>query len=279
LNAVRKHLSRIKGGQLARLAQPAFLGALILSDVVGDPLDVIASGPTAPDPSTYEDAWNVLEKRGLLDQVPRAVWQHLREGRDGTRPETPKPGDPLFSGVVNVVVGSCLLAAEAAAQAARERCYETLLLTTFVEGEAREVARVAAALAKGVMTHGHPVAPPACLIWGGETTVTVRGNGKGGRNQELALAAAIALEGIPEVTVLALATDGSDGPTDSGGATVDGATASAIRAAGIDPVRSLLENDSYPALDAVGALVRTGPTGTNVNDLLVILAGTPGSKG
>jgi hydroxypyruvate reductase len=279
LNAVRKHLSRLKGGQLARLAWPARLGALILSDVVGDPLDVIASGPTSPDPSTFDDAWDVLERRGLLEAVPEAVGRHLRVGREGGRTETPKPGDPVFEQVVNVVVGSCVRAAEAAARAAAERSYNTLVLTTFVEGEAREVAKVAAALAKGVLAHGHPAPQPACLIWGGETTVTVKGNGKGGRNQELALAAALALDGVPGVSILALATDGSDGPTDASGAIVDGTTAAAIRAAGIDPARSLAENDAYPALAACGALLRTGPTGTNVNDLLVILVGDVGSRG
>lgn len=275
LNAVRKHLARLKGGRLARLVAPARLGVLLLSDVVGDPLDVIASGPTAPDPTTWADALGVLERRGLLGAVPFAVRRHLESGLAGEIPETPKPGDPLFSTVVNVLVGSCRLAAEAAADQAREIGYRTLLLTTFVEGEAREVVRVAVAMARGVLTEGYPLPPPACLIWGGETTVTVRGSGTGGRNQEQALAAALALDGINGITLMALATDGSDGPTDAAGGIVDGTTASAIRRGGIDPARALGENDAYHALEAGGALLRTGPTGTNVNALLVVLAGAP----
>ncbi len=271
INAVRKHLSRLKGGQLARLVFPARLGVLILSDVVGDPLDVIASGPTAPDCSTYEHAWRILEHRDLIERIPEGVLHHLREGLGGRRPETPKPGDAVFSRVKNVIVGSCLLAAEEAARTAVELGYQTLVLTTFVEGEAREAGKVAAALVKGVRAHGHPVRPPACLIWGGETTVTLRGKGKGGRNQELALSAALALEGAGDVSIMALATDGSDGPTDAAGAVVDGHTASIIRERGIDPLSALLNNDSHTALDAAGALIRIGPTGTNVNDLLVAL--------
>ncbi len=271
LNAVRKHLSRLKGGQLARLAAPATVVSLILSDVVGDPLDVIASGPTAPDPTTFAEAWNVVVSRGLVDALPPAVRAHLREGVAGRLPETPKPDDPLLGRVHNALVGSNRLAALAAVEEARALGYTALLLSTFVEGEAREVARVVAALGRGVLAHGDPVPPPACLVFGGETTVTVRGDGRGGRNQELALAAAIALEGLDGVSVMALATDGSDGPTDSSGGIVDGATAGAIRAAGLEPAAALAANDAYPALEAAGAQLRTGPTGTNVNDLTVVL--------
>lgn len=271
VNAVRKHLSSLSGGQLARRAAPASVLALILSDVVGDPLDVIASGPTVPDPTTFASALRALERRGALPLVPRAVRDRLERGRDGALPETPKPGDPAFARVANHLVASNRLAAEAAAGAAERLGWRPLLLTTFVEGEAREAARFAAALARGVKAHSHPVPPPACLVWGGETTVTVRGAGRGGRNQELALAAAIALEGLPGVTLMALATDGTDGPTDAAGAIVDGETARRAREAGLDPLAALDENDSYPLLDRVGALMRTGPTGTNVNDLLVLL--------
>jgi hydroxypyruvate reductase len=274
MNAVRKHLARLKGGQLARLAAPATVVALILSDVVGDPLDVIASGPTAPDPTSFADAWEVIERRGLADALPACVRRRLCDGVEGRVPDTPKPGDALFARVTNVIVGSNRLAALDAADAARALGYETLLLSTFVEGEAREIARVAVALGRGVLAHGDPVGPPACLVLGGETTVTVRGQGRGGRNQELALAAALALEGVEGVSVMALATDGSDGPTDSSGAVVDGGTAAAIRARGIDPGLALRENDAYPALAAAGAHLLTGPTGTNVNDLLVVLVGT-----
>jgi glycerate 2-kinase len=261
LNTVRKHLSQVKGGQLARLAAPAALATLVLSDVVGDPPATIASGPTVADPTTVADARAVLA-RYHVDVVDPAL---LRE--------TPKTDDPALAGGHLVLVGSNRLAAQAAAGRARELGYHTLLLTTYVEGEAREVAHVAAALAKGVRTAGDPLPPPACLIWGGETTVTVRGEGQGGRNQELALAAAIALDGWSGVTLLALATDGGDGPTDSAGAVVTGATAGRARTLGLDPRDALAHNDSYPFFAALGDHVRTGPTGTNVNDLLFILVG------
>lgn len=271
LNAVRKHLSRLSGGQLARRAAPASVLVLVLSDVVGDPLDVIASGPAVPDPTTFAEARAVLARRGVIERVPPAVRERFERGCAGFVPETPKPGDPVFERVVTRLVASNRLAAEAAAAEAERLGWRALLLTTFVEGEAREAARFAVALARGVKAHSHPVRPPACLVWGGETTVTVRGRGKGGRNQELALAAAIALEGVPGVTLMALATDGTDGPTDAAGAIVDGETARRAREAGLDPLAALDANDSYPLLDRVGALMRTGPTGTNVNDLLVLL--------
>jgi len=271
LNAVRKHLSRLSGGQMARLAQPAAVVALILSDVVGDPLDVIASGPTTPDPTTYAMAQAILARYDLVEQTPPAVLTHLAAGIAGHITETPKPSDPTFANVSNVIVGSNRLAAQAAVAEAERLGYNALLLTTFMEGEACEVAKVTAALAKGIRSHGDPVQPPACLVWGGETTVTVRGQGKGGRNQELALAAALALENLPDVALLALATDGTDGPTDAAGAVVDGHTAKFARASGWDPAAALADNNAYPLLDAVGALLRTGPTGTNVNDLAVLI--------
>ncbi|MBN1248775.1 MAG: glycerate kinase [Anaerolineae bacterium] len=271
LNAVRKHLSRLKGGQMARLAAPARVVVLILSDVVGDPLDVIASGPTAPDPTTFEDALGILRRYELLSRVPSAVADLLQAGAGGRQPETPKPGDAVFDAVTHVLVGSNRLAAEAVVARARELGYNSLLLTTFVEGEAREVAKVAVALVKGVRAHGHPLRPPACLIWGGETTVTIRGNGKGGRNQELALSAALGLDGLPGVALLALATDGTDGPTDAAGAVVDGDTVRRALAQGLDPYATLAANDSYGLLERTGDLLRLGPTGTNVNDLLIAL--------
>jgi hydroxypyruvate reductase len=261
INTVRKHLSQVKGGGLARLAAPATLVTLALSDVVGDPLATIASGPTVADPTTVDDARRVLARYGV-DEVDPAV---LRE--------TLKACDPALETAHHLLVGSNRLAARAAADRASGLGYRTLLLTTYVEGEAREVARVAAALAKGVRAAGDPIRPPACLVWGGETTVTVQGEGKGGRNQELALAAAIALDGWSGVTLLALATDGGDGPTDAAGAVVTGETARRAREAGLDPRAALARNDSYPFFAALGDHVKTGPTGTNVNDLLFILVG------
>jgi hydroxypyruvate reductase len=268
LNTVRKHLSQIKGGGLARLAAPATVVGLILSDVVGDPLDVIGSGPTAPDPSTFADAWAVLERRRLLDAAPGPILAHLRAGLAGKVADTPKPGDPLFERVQNVIIGSNRLAAEAGVAKARELGFNTLLLSTFVEGEARQVARVAAALIKEVARYDRPVARPACLVWGGETTVTVSGDGQGGRNQELALAAALALDSWPGVALLALSTDGSDGPTPAAGALVTGDTVERARQIGLAAADDLARNDSYRFFEPLGDLVITGPTQTNVNDLL-----------
>jgi glycerate 2-kinase len=260
INTVRKHCSGIKGGNLARLAAPARLITLILSDVIGDLLDVIASGPTVPDSTSLTDVRGVLGRYGVAEP---ACLQ-----------ETPKSGDPIFEKVQNVVVGSNRLAALAAVEKARELGFDALLLGTYVEGEAREVGRVAAALAKGIRAYGDPLSPPACLVWGGETTVTVRGEGKGGRNQELALAAALALDGWRDVLIMALATDGSDGLTDAAGAIITGETMACAREQGLDAWAALEANDSYHFFDALGDLIRTGPTGTNVNDLLFVLAGS-----
>jgi glycerate 2-kinase len=279
LNTIRKHLSRIKGGGLARMAGQAPVASLILSDVVGDPLDVIASGPTVPDPTTFADAWAVQERYSLTRRVPVAVRDHLQAGLDGTLPDTPKPGAALFERVQTVVVGSNRLAAEAAVDAARACGLNALLLSTFIEGEAREVARVAAALAKELVCHDRPVPRPACLVWGGETTVKVHGQGFGGRNQELALAAAVAIEGLPEVVLVALGTDGTDGPTDAAGAVATGETVARAHSLGLDPVAHLADNDAYSFFDALGDLIRTGPTGTNVNDLLFLFAFRPDEAG
>jgi len=273
LNTARKHWSRIKGGNLARLVAPATLITLILSDVIGDPLDVIGSGPTVPDPTTATDARKVLERHG------RNPWG-FRKPQGFKLHETPKPGDPIFARVQNVIVGSNRLAALAAVNQASQLGFTTLLLSTYVEGEAREVAKVAAALAKGIRAHGDPIPPPACLVWGGETTVTVRGPGKGGRNQELALAAALALDGWLGVLLMALATDGSDGPTDGAGAVITGNTVARACALGLDAQTALETSDSYTFFDTLDnrsdrgthpSLLRTGPTGTNVNDLLFVL--------
>ncbi len=266
INAVRKHLSRLKGGNLARLAAPAPVVALILSDVVGNPLDVIASGPTVPDSTTRGAAWGVLEKYDLTSDLPRAIIAHLRDGAA----ETPKPGDAIFAHVHNVVIASNERAAAAARGKARELGFNTMLLSTYVEGEAREVARVCAAIGKEIVRAERPLARPACVIMGGETTVTVRGAGQGGRNQELALAAAIALDGWENVSVVALATDGTDGPTDAAGAIVDGTTAARGRERGLDAGAYLRDNDAYHFFAALGDLIMTGPTNTNVNDLTLV---------
>jgi hydroxypyruvate reductase len=272
LNAVRKHLSLIKGGGMARLAGEATVASLVLSDVVGDPLDTIASGPTVPDPSTFADAWAVLGCYELQRAVPRRVRDHLQAGLEGRLADTPKPGEALFQRVQTVIVGSNRLAAEAVVETARGHGLNALLLSTFVEGEARQVARVAAALARELVSHDRPIARPACLVWGGETTVTVRGQGKGGRNQELALAAAMSLDGLPGTILVALGTDGTDGPTDAAGAVATGETLARARARGLGAADYLVDNNAYPFFDALGDLIRTGPTGTNVNDLLLLFA-------
>lgn len=271
MNAVRKHLSALKGGQLARRAAPARVWALLLSDVIGDDLDVIGSGPCAPDASTFGDAVAVLTRYGILDQVPQPVRERLQQGAAGAFPETPKPGDALFAGVRNVVVGSNAQAVEAAAAMARELGYRPLVLTTRLDGEAREQARMLAAIAREVRASGRPVKAPACLLAGGETVVTLRGDGKGGRNQEFALAAAIALEGSSGITILAAGTDGTDGPTDAAGAVVDGDSVRKARVAGFTAAEVLARNDSYPLLQATREAVMTGPTGTNVMDLYLAL--------
>lgn len=270
LNTVRKHLSGIKGGGLARLAAPAPVASLVLSDVVGDPLDVIASGPLSPDSSTFGDAWAVVERHDLAQRLPRAVRARLQAGLEGRLADTPKPGDPLFDQVHNLIVGSNRQAAQAAVEEARARGLNALLLSTFVEGEAREVAQVAVALARELVSYDRPVPRPACLVWGGETIVRVRGEGKGGRNQELALAAALAMEGLPGVVLVALGTDGTDGPTDAAGAVATGETVARARSLGLEPEIYLNHNNSYVFFDSLDDLIRTGPTGTNVNDLLML---------
>ncbi|MBC7235849.1 MAG: glycerate kinase [Chloroflexi bacterium] len=270
INTIRKHLSRLKGGHLARLAAPARVISLILSDVVGNPLDVIASGPTVPDTSTFADAWELLRRYGLLEQLPPAVKEYLQRGLTGEVADTPKPGDPIFEHMQNVIVASNDLAARAAEEEARKQGFHTLVLSTYVEGEAREIAKFQAALAKEVLASGRPLPRPACLISGGETTVTIRGRGKGGRNQEMALMAAIQIAGLPDVAIVPLATDGTDGPTDASGALADGQTVARARELGLDPWAYLEDNDSYHFFQPLGDLLLTGPTNTNVNDLTFV---------
>jgi glycerate 2-kinase len=275
INTVRKHCSRLQGGQLARLAAPAQVATLILSDVVGTPLDAIASGPTVPDRSSFSDAWRILERYGIAGQAPASVCAHLRRGVAGVIPDTPKPDDPLFERVNNVVIGDNLSAGRAAVAQAKRLGFSAALLTTFLQGEAREVGRVVAGLAQGIASGQSDFSPPACLVLGGETTVTIRGQGTGGRNQELALAAAIALEGYPlppgiEVAVLSLGTDGSDGPTDAAGGIATEDSAQRARVLSLDARAALDANDSYRLLGALGDLIITGPTQTNVNDLVFV---------
>lgn len=273
INAIRKHLSRVKGGHLARAASPARVVNLLLSDVVGDRPDVIASGPFVPDASTFEDALDVIEKYGL-QALPRSVMDHLRSGARGAVPETPKRGDPLFSRVHTEIVGSNILALQAAKQRAEALGYRSLILSSLMEGETRDVAGVHTAIAREVLRSGYPLSPPVCILSGGETTVTLKGDGKGGRNQEFCLAAALALAGLPDcVVVLSGGTDGNDGPTDAAGAVVDPHTTARGMALGLDALGSLRRNASYAFLSETGDLLVTGPTRTNVMDVRVLLIG------
>lgn len=273
LNTLRKHLSQVKGGQLARRANGAQIISLILSDVIGSPLDTIASGPTAPDSTTFADALDVIERRKVRNQLPASVVRHVERGARGEIAETPKLDDPIFSRVQNVVVADNELACQAAMQTARAAGFNTLLLTSYLQGEAREVARMFAAIAKEIAQSNQPVPLPACIIAGGETTVTVRGTGKGGRNQELALAAAIEIAGMPNVLVLSGGTDGNDGPTDAAGAIADGATSARAAALGLDARSYLSNNDAYHFFQPMDDLIMTGPTNTNVNDVMIVLVG------
>jgi glycerate 2-kinase len=271
INAIRKHLSRAKGGQLAKEAYPATVISLLLSDVVGDRLDVIASGPTVPDESTYADCLEIVERYGLSDRLPKGIVEHFRAGMEGLVPETPKRGDPVFSQVQNLIVGNnreCLLAAR---DKAASLGYHTLVLSSQIEGEAREAARVLASVAKEIRQAGFPLEPPACVLAGGETTVTIHGEGKGGRNQELALSCALAIDGWEGISLFSSGTDGTDGPTDAAGAFVDGATCGRAREKGLDPRAFLRENDSYPFFESLGDLIKTGPTRTNVMDMICIV--------
>jgi glycerate 2-kinase len=275
INALRKHISAIKGGQLARLAHPAAVMSLMLSDVIGDDIDVIGSGPTVADASTFGQVKSILDKYELWDRVPASVRQRIEAGLAGEIPETPKAGEAAFARTRNRIVGSNDIAVRAAAERARKLGFRTLVLSTFVEGETREVARMHAAIAREIVRSGRPVRAPACIITGGETTVTLKGEGLGGRNQEFVLAAAIDIAGLPNVVILSGGTDGSDGPTDAAGAIADGDTLKRLPSAR----EYLANNDSYHFFERLGDLVITGPTNTNVMDVRLILAGPVSAPG
>jgi glycerate 2-kinase len=271
LNAVRKHLSVVKGGRLLACTQARVI-SLILSDVLGDDLATIGSGPTVPDPSRFQEACSILERYELWGRIPSHVRRHLTAGRAGRRPETPKPGAPMFRRVHNLMLGNNRAAVEAVAQAAKRLGLRPLVLSSTLTGEAREAARLLGALAREISETNRPVSRPACLIAGGELTVTVRGGGTGGRAQEFALAVALEIAGLRNIWVASCGTDGTDGPTPAAGAVVDGGTYARARRAGIDLSAALQRNDAYPALAQLNGLIVTGPTGTNVNDLYLLLA-------
>ncbi|MEE8448421.1 MAG: DUF4147 domain-containing protein, partial [Thermodesulfobacteriota bacterium] len=271
VNAIRKHISRIKGGGLARLVYPATLICFILSDAVGDPLDVIASGPTVPDSTTFSQCLEIMEKYDLTDKVPATVLRHIQRGVKDPGLETPKSAEPGFKKIQNIIIANNMQALKAAARKAEQLGYRPLILSSMVEGETREVARVHAAIAREIASSGHPLPPPACILSGGETTVTLRGKGLGGRNQEFALACALALAGLNRVVVLSGGTDGTDGPTDAAGAIVGGSTVKRAHRLSLDPAAFLRNNDSYHFFERLGDLLITGPTLTNVMDLRIML--------
>jgi len=267
VNAVRKHISGIKGGLLGRRLSKGLVISLIISDVVGDKLETIGSGPTAPDPTTFKDAYNVLNKYGLWDRIPESVRNRIRLGLDGRVEETPKPGDPIFKRITNLIVASVGDACKAAEKYLRSKGYRSMTLTRFMEGEAREIGVFAAGLLRQLSERRGKHA----IVMGGETTVTVKGKGIGGRNQELALSASIKLRDLKNCCLVSVGTDGVDGPTDAAGAIVDGETYQDALRLGLNPAEFLAENDSNTFFKRVGGLITTGYTGTNVGDVVLLL--------
>jgi hydroxypyruvate reductase len=272
-NTVRKHLSRAKGGRLAQMAYPSTVTSLILSDVVGDDLDVIASGPTVPDSSTFDDAEQILKGYGVWDQLASTVRSHLAKGSAGQIEDTPKSDNAAFQKCSQVLVGTNLQALKAASKTAEKLGYRPLILSSKVEGEAREVAKFYTAIAREVLSSEYPLKPPVCVLAGGETTVTLTGEGRGGRNQEFALAAALAIAGLDNVVILSGGTDGTDGPTDAAGAIADGTTVARALEKDLVPKDFLRRNDSYNFFQKLEDLLMTGPTRTNVMDMYMLLIG------
>ena len=271
INTVRKHISRIKGGLLAKAAHPAKVISLILSDVIGDKLDTVSSGPTFPDKTTYKDCFRIIRKYGLEEQLPKSVVNLVIERVDNQRYETPNHKSHWFGQVQNIIIGNNKMALESAGSKARDLGYKTLILTSCLQGEAKEVGIVLSSIAKEVILNGQPISRPACLLSGGETTVKIKGKGIGGRNQELALSAAIQIEDLPDVVLLSCGTDGNDGPTDATGAIIDGKTVAEGIALGNSATQFLANNNSYSFFSDINRLIKTGPTGTNVMDVQIIL--------
>lgn len=271
INTVRKHISQFKGGWLAKKAYPATIVNLILSDVLGDPLDFIASGPTVPDSTTFSDAIRVLRKYGLWKNAPESVKKVLTLGEQGRVPETPKANDEAFQKVFNVIIGNNRASSIAACRALKSEGLNTLLLTSLLEGEARHIGTALSSIAREIIASGNPVRKPAGIVLGGETTVTVVGKGLGGRNQEMALASALKIGSLDGVVIASMSTDGIDGPTDAAGAIVDGKTLTRAEAMGLKAEDFLADNNSYNFFLKLDDLIFTGPTGTNVNDVSVIV--------
>lgn len=269
INAVRKHLSYFKGGWFAKKASPATILNLIISDVVGDSLDAIASGPTVPDPTTFSDSRKVLIRYGLWEKSTLRIRNLVSDGEKGLIAETPKPGDICFKKVYSVILGNSRTAAMAAMKYFQSRGLNTLILTSTLEGEAANAGTVLSSIIKEVALSGGLVSKPAGLVASGETVVTVKGKGCGGRNQELSLSAALRLQGIDGAAIASVSTDGLDGPTDAAGAIVDGKTIERAKQMGMEPEEYLMENDSHGFFSRLGDLIQAGPTGTNVNDIFL----------
>jgi glycerate-2-kinase len=278
INAVRKHISDLKGGRLAEKLYPATVLSLIISDVVGDKLESIASGPTVPDDTTYADAYTILQERGLWRKVPSSVRKRIQRGKEGKLPETPKRSSRIFKKVHNILVGTNKESCQAAAEVLEKRGYHSLILSTRLQGEAREVGKILAGICIGIRENQLPVPPPAALVAGGETTVTVHGKGRGGRNQELVLSAASSIRGNPAILVSSIGTDGVDGPTDAAGAVADGSTVERGLRRGLDADTYLGENNSHEFFKQLKDVIVTGPTGTNVNDILIAIVGSADQK-
>jgi len=271
INTIRKHTSLLKGGRLSQAAYPATLVSLILSDVVGDDLDVIASGPTVPDSSTFSECMDVFSKYNIIDKLPDAILKHIQDGADGKVSETPKDDGPAFAKTRNLIIGSNIETIMAAKHEAKSLGYNVLVLSSMIEGETQHVARVHGAIARESIKTGNPLPPPACILSGGETTVTLKGTGLGGRNQEFVLAAAIDIAGNENIVVLSAGTDGTDGPTDAAGALADTTTIARAAMMGLTPHHFLANNDAYHFFQKLGDLFITGPTNTNVMDLRIVL--------
>jgi len=271
MNMLRKHLSLVKGGNMAKAAHRATVINLMVSDVVGDDMDVIASGPFVPDSSTYRDAMGVLEKYALMEKVPASVSERIRSGARGDIEENPGPGSPLFEKVTNLIVASNIIALEAALEEAKKLGYHSIIISSMIEGDTKDAAFWHSRIAREILVSSHPAPAPACVISGGETTIVVAGGGLGGRNMEFAMHAALFIEGHEAITMASIGTDGTDGPTDAAGAIVDGMTVRLSRERGIDINEYVKNNDSYHFHENMGNLIITGPTNTNVMDVRIII--------
>jgi glycerate 2-kinase len=273
INAIRKHISTVKGGRLAQLAQPASVLALILSDVIGDRIDSIASGPAAPDRTTFADCMKIIRKYNLEDKIPSAIFRHLKSGAEGKVAETPKPGNPVFKKVRNVIIGSNRIALQAAKKKSDDLGYNTLVLPKPVAGDTTKAALNHVYLVRKIKYEGKPVRPPACVISGGETTVKIKGKGLGGRNQEFTLVVASGITSMENTVFLSVGTDGTDGPTDAAGAICDGDSIRRALERDLDTKLYLDKNDSYNFFKRLDDLIITGPTYTNVMDIHLGLIG------